>query len=127
MIGRTSYVVTVLALAIGCGGKARGPDTYRADTQSLLSLRSAQLKTCYDAALASDATLAGTVRVNFVVAKKTGMLTKATIDPASTAPEPLGRCVLQALDGLKLDPPDRNEGRATFEYAFQAQAASTGS
>lgn len=118
-----TYVLpVVVAATAACGGKARKPDVYRADTRQLLDMRNAQLKSCYDSALASDPTMAGTVKVQFVVAKKTGTVTDAKVDPASTAPAPLGECVIQALQGLKLEPPDRNEGRATFEYAFQPPA-----
>lgn len=113
-----------VALTAACGGKARGTDTYRADTENMLGMRMGQLQSCYDQALANDPKLAGTVKVQFVVAKKTGVVTDAKVDPASTAPEPLNNCVLQALEGLKLDPPDKNEGRATFEYAFEPQPAS---
>lgn len=123
---KASSITVVLGFALtaaACGGKARGPESYRADTQQLLDLRAAQIKSCYDEALAANATLAGTVRVTFVVEKKTGEITKAEIDPASNAPEPLGACVLQGLQGLKLDPPDKNEGQATFEYAFSPTPA----
>lgn len=119
-----ALAVTAITGMFACGGKARKPDSYRADTQQLLDMRTAQLKSCYDTALATDPTMAGTVKVHFAVAKKTGAITNPTIDPASTAPAPLGECLLQSLQGLKLDPPDRNEGQATFEYAFQPQAAS---
>lgn len=118
-------VIAALVLAAGCGGKARGPEAYRNDTQSLLEARSAQLQSCYDAALATDATLAGKVRVSFVVAKKTGAVKDAKVDPATAAPAPLNACVLKVLEGLVLDPADRNEGRATFEYEFRAPPAST--
>lgn len=37
----------------------------------------------------------------------------------TTAPAPLGQCVLRAVEGLKLDPGDRMEGHATFVYDFQ--------
>jgi hypothetical protein len=33
--------------------------------------------------------------------------------------------VLKAVEGLKLDPPDRNEGRATFVYEFKPAPAAT--
>jgi hypothetical protein len=120
----SSSALAVAAL-VGCGGKARSPDIYRADTQQLLDMHSTQLRGCYNEALATNATLAGTVKVHFVVAKKTGAITDVKLDPASTAPEPIGRCVLQALEGLTLSPADRRDGRATFEYAFQPPAAST--
>ncbi len=125
MTTRTMLLAGALvALTAACGGKARGPDTYRADTENMLGMRMGQLQSCYDEALAKDPNVAGTVKVQFVVAKKTGVVTDAKVDPASTAPESLNSCVLQALEGLKLDPPDKNEGRATFEYAFQPRPAS---
>ena len=106
----------VATLACACGGKARGVDTYRADTQRLLDTRADFLRTCYDQALATHPGLAGTVKVSFVVAKKTGQLSSPQVDPA--APAPLGKCVVDSLQGLALQPPDRNEGRATFVWAF---------
>lgn len=114
-----SIMIAAAVSLCACGGKARPVDAYRADTEQLLATRDAQIRSCYDAALTSNPTLAGTVKVHFVVAKKTGAITNPTLDPASTAPAPLGDCVMQALAGLTLSPADRNEGRATFEYAFQ--------
>jgi len=116
-----------LGLLGACGGTARNMQTYRADTQNLLASRSSQVEQCYQQALTTDASAGGTVTVQFVVAKKTGMISKATIDPAhTTAPAALGDCVLQAVEGLVLNPPDRNEGRATFTYEFKPQEGVTG-
>jgi len=122
MTTRTTMHFALALVAAACGGTARGTESYRADTQKLLDTRQATLKGCYDEALKTDAKLTGTVKVNFVVQKKTGVIVKPELDPTTAAPEPLGRCVFQALDGLKLDPPDRHEGRASFEYAFKPGA-----
>ncbi len=112
--------LALLAGATACSFAARAPETYRDDTQKLLDTRNAQVKSCYDDALKTDAKIAGTVPVNFVVELETGKLVKAAIDPAkTTAPPALGECVLKAVDGLKLDPPDANEGQATFVYEFK--------
>lgn len=118
-------ILGLLAVATAaCSGTARGLETYRTDTQQLLSSRDAQIKSCYDDALKADGKLAGTVAIHFVVEKKTGELSGATIDPTrSTASKPLGDCVLTAVKGLKLVPPDKNEGRATFVYEFKATPA----
>lgn len=107
-------------LASACG-TAREADAYRADTEKLLDTRSGQLKSCYDEALKSNGQLAGTVTVRFVVEKDTGAITQpAIVADKTTAPPQLGQCVLKAVEGLKLDPGDRNEGRATFVYEFKA-------
>lgn len=107
------------ACAAGCG-TARSIDAYRSDTEKLLQTRSDQIKSCYDAALKNDRNLAGTVAVKFVVGRDTGVISQAAIDAAkTTAPAALGQCVLHAVDGLKLDPGDRNDGDATFVYEFK--------
>ena len=51
------------------------------------------------------------------VEKKTGKLKEAKADQAhTTAPEPVVLCVLESLAGLTLQPPDGNDGKATFAY-----------
>lgn len=117
---RTLVLLTALSLGLGaCAGTVRAPATYRDDTQRLLETRSDQLKRCYDAALATDPTLAGKVTVQFKVQQKTGVISDVTVDPSTaSAPRPLIDCLLQAFDGLMLEPPDVNEGQATFTYEF---------
>lgn len=113
-------IAASLVAAAACGGTARGLEAYRADTTKLLDTRSAQLRSCYDDALKTNDKLAGSVTVEFVVENKTGMVSRATVDAArSSAPPVLGQCVVRAIDGLVLAPPDRNEGRATFTYEFK--------
>ena len=121
---RMSILGLLVVATAACSGTARGLEAYRTDTQQLLSSRDAQIKSCYDDALKSDRKLEGTVALRFVVEKKSGELSGATIDPSrSTAPKPLGDCVLTAVKGLRLVPPDKNEGRATFVYEFKPTAA----
>jgi hypothetical protein len=125
--GSMLAVALAVALAAGCAGTKRSPQAYRADTQRVLETRNPQVKLCYDLVLAgpAGAATAGTVTVRFVVEKKTGVFRKATVDPAaSSAGEPLIMCVLESLRDLKLDPPDANEGQATFRYELQPATAS---
>lgn len=114
----------LIASAAACGGTARGLEAYRDDTSKLLETRNAQLQSCYSDALKTDAKLSGTVTVQFVVEKKTGAVSQPSVDQSkSTAPPVLGDCVVKAIDGLTLAPPDRNEGRATFVYEFKPNPA----
>lgn len=127
-LARTAALPTVLAAALlaGCAGTKRSPQAYRADTQQVLATRDDQIKRCYDKVLAADAAATGTVTVHFVVEKKTGAFTKATVDPShSNAREPLVMCVLEAMNGLKLQPPDANEGQASFTYELTPTPAPT--
>ena len=118
------FAAALLASAAACAGTARGLEAYRTDTNNLLETRSAQLKSCYDDALKTDAKLAGTVTVQFIVEKQTGAIANAAVEQdKTTAPPILGQCVVKAVDGLVLAPPDRNEGRATFVYEFKPTTA----
>lgn len=120
---------TIVALglaAAACTGTSRGLEAYRDDTTGLLNTRRAELATCYNDALKADARAHGTVTVQFVVEKSSGTIGHTAVDPArSNAPAALGQCVVHAIDGLVLAPPDRNEGRATFVYEFKANPAPT--
>lgn len=118
------FTAAALASLAACAGTSRGVAAYRTDTSALVESRSAQVKACYDDALKADASLAGTVTVQFVVEKQTGAIRQATVAADQRpAPPALGQCVVKALDGLVLAPPDRNEGRATFVYDFQPTPA----
>ena len=122
----TPLAVFTIAMATACAATKRSPQAYRADTQKALESRDAQIKSCYDELLKQDATAGGTVTIRFVVEKKTGTFTQATVDPSSSnAKEPLLLCVLNAVNGLKLDPPDANEGQATFTYELRPSSPST--
>ncbi|MCB9567602.1 MAG: AgmX/PglI C-terminal domain-containing protein [Myxococcales bacterium] len=117
------YTAFVAASSVlpGCSCVARNADTYRADTRSLVETRNDAIKRCYDVALTTDPNLSGDVVVNFVVEKKTGKIMNTAIDTGkTTAPESLGTCIVEAIDGLTLDPVDQREGQATFRWTFKA-------
>ena len=113
---------TLAALALvvgGCSFYARSPDQYRDDTSTLLSSKSAELNTCYDNAVKAEPTAAGKVTVQFTVETKTGKIKDVAADASrTTAPQSLVSCVVTALNGLVLAPPDQRDGKATFEYEF---------
>lgn len=120
------WLSAALASTAACAGPSRNVASYRDDTASLLETRNPELKACYEAALQTDTKLAGTVTVQFVVQGESGTIKNPTIDPTrSTATPALGECVLKAINGLVLAPPDRNEGRATYTYEFRPDAAPT--
>ena len=115
----TTLIVAAFALASGCA--ARDADTYRTDTRSLLQTRNDSIKNCYDVALATDPNVSGDVAVNFIIEKKTGKIMNTAIDAErTTAPEALGACIVEAIDGLTLDPVDKREGQASFIWRFKA-------
>lgn len=120
-MSKTMFAGALLATA-ACA-TTRSPQVYRADTQKLLDTRTGQLTTCYEEALKKNPELGGVVAVRFVIEKKTGTFTQVGIDPAtSQTTEPLTVCVLTAIEGLKLEPPDGNEGRASFVYVLRPAA-----
>ena len=116
-----SLVVVASAVIPGCTCLARDAETYRADTRNLLETRSGDIKSCYDAALTADPKLEGQVVVKFKVEKKTGKIIDTAVDKERTkAPETLSKCIVEAIDGLTLDPVDQRDGLATFSWTFKA-------
>lgn len=111
-----------MGMLAGCSFHARDADSYRKATRELLETRNPDIKGCYDAELTKDATMSGTVVVKFNVQKESGKLVNIAVDEgASSAPASLRECVVKAIDGLALDPPDEREGDATFQWEFQVQ------
>lgn len=101
-------------------GTARSQAVYAADASRLLETRASDLQRCYNEVLTTQPGAAGVVTVKFLVLPSSGTIKDATIDRSqTTAPDVLDRCVLDAMVGLNLTPPDRNEGHATFMYEFK--------
>lgn len=104
----------------GCSFHARGPDDYKKDTRALLDTRGDQIKSCYDTLLKEDKKARGKVVLTFTVQKGTGEFTDVAIkEKGSSDSEALRKCVLDAVAGLKLDPADERDGKATFVYEFK--------
>lgn len=116
----SGLLVATAGLSSACQFHARGPEDYQQATRALLETRSAQIKSCYDNVLKQDKAASGTVVVHFTVQAETGAITGAEVTPESTAPTPLGQCIVNAMDGLALDPPDARDGDATFMWEFRA-------
>jgi hypothetical protein len=108
----------------GCAGQfaQRDESKYREDSRALLMTKAPTIKACYDGALKADPKVAGMVVVHFKVQPETGLVVEPRLDDQkTTAPATLGSCVLRAVEGLKLDPADSNEGLATFAWEFKAR------
>jgi hypothetical protein len=121
----TVPVVALCAVGtMGCSFAKRSPEMYREDTRALLETKSGELQACYDSYLKSDKSASGNVTVFFVVQKETGKITRAEVKDAN-APQALQDCVTSSLVGLTLDPPDADDGHATFTYEFHVQEAAT--
>lgn len=121
---KASFVTTLFVVGLisaGCSFHARDADGYRKDTRTLLESKSGDIKACYDAALTKDPKVSGSVIVHFTVEKKTGTVKEAKVDAASTAPAELSQCVVTAIQGLVLDPPDARDGDATYSWEFQVR------
>ena len=100
----------------------RDGEGYRKDTRAMLDTKSGAIKACYDELLKADPTVAGKVVVNFTVQGETGKITDPTVDQAqTTAPEALSHCVLAALDGAALEPPDKCPAKASYTWEFAPQ------
>ncbi len=107
---------------LACGGFARTPEQWTEDTYKLLESKSGDMTTCYNKALEKNPLLEGTVTVDFIVHNKTGQVAKVRVDAnKSTAADPARKCVVDAVQDLKLGPPDANTGKATFTWEFKRE------
>jgi hypothetical protein len=111
-----------LTLSASCQFHARDASSYRKVTRELLETKNGDIKSCYDVELKQDPKVSGTVVVHFTVQKESGKITAAQLDPSSTAPAALGHCVVNAIEGLTLDPPDARDGNATFSWEFRVKS-----
>lgn len=116
---RSTLVFGLLLLA-GCEYHARGPEDYRSVTREVIETRTSQIQSCYDDVLKTDKAAKGSVTVHFFVQEETGAFQNIEALPSSTAPEALQKCVVSALEGLVLAPPDARKGDATFSFDFAA-------
>jgi hypothetical protein len=107
-------------VSTGCSFYARDAEDYKKVTRELVETKNTSIKDCYDVALATNETVSGSVVINFTVEKKTGKIMNPVVDPSSSAPADLSTCVVSAIDGLILDPPDAREGQATFTWNLEA-------
>jgi hypothetical protein len=117
-----AMIIAPLLFSVGCTFYARDPDAYRQVTRELVDTRGQDIKDCYDVALQTNETVSGNVVVNFTVEKKTGKVMNPVVDPSTTAPPELAKCVVDAVNGLQLDPADAREGQATFTWKFEVGA-----
>ena len=111
------------AIACGLAGCAvRDAAMYRDDTRKLLETKESVVRECYDAELQKDPQAGGKVIVSFTVQKDTGVIVDPKVDDLQSTPNRvLRKCVVDALQGLTLDPPDERDGDATFTWDFQAK------
>lgn len=119
-----TIIGTIAVMSIwltACAGQLahRDSDRYREDSRALIMTKAPNVKSCYDQALKADPKVAGTVVLHFKVQPETGQVIEARLDDKKTTAPGLGRCVLQVMDGLKLEPPDASEGLATFAWEFR--------
>ena len=119
----TKLGLAAAALGVaGCSFMMRSPAQYRDDTRAVIDTNRPAIEACYTEALKNKQDLTGRVSVMFSVQPETGIITNTRVDEAqTTAPEQLAQCVVQAVEGLTLAPPDEKEGQATFYFDFVAQ------
>jgi hypothetical protein len=119
---RKPFIAAMLSVcAAGLSACAvRSPEMYRDDTRKLLSTKRSVLEACYDAELQTHPQATGKVIVHFTVERETGRVLNPKIDDLLSTPNrTLRGCVLDAMRGLTLAPPDDRNGDATFTWEFK--------
>jgi hypothetical protein len=108
----------ICAALAGCA--VRSPEMYRDDARRLLNSKRSILAACYDAELQTHPSASGRVIVRFTIERTSGKVIHPQIDDLLSTPNrTLRGCVLDAMQGLVLAPPDERNGEATFIWEFQ--------
>ena len=117
---RTLGVALLAGSAVALSACAvRSPEMYRDDTRKLLTGKRSVLEACYDAELQTHPQATGKVIVHFTIERDTGRVLNPKIDDLLSTPNrTLRGCVLDAMRGLVLSPPDERNGDATFTWDF---------
>lgn len=114
--------LAVTSFATGCA--YRDAKMFVDDTSKVLATRNNEIKACYDGILKGTPTVGGKVTVKFEVETEEGKLVNISVDKAgTTAPDAVADCVKKNIEGLKLSPPDKKTGDATWVYEFAPGAA----
>lgn len=117
-----SSLVLVSALSVGCSFAARNPKSYSDVVEKEISTRKKEIKKCYDAILDKDEKAGGLVVVKFKVAAESGEIQDVKVDEKkTTASKEVVACLVDNMNGLKIDPPDQREGHASFEFEFKGK------
>jgi hypothetical protein len=117
-LAKSSLLALALGMTSGCA--VRSPEMYRDDTRKLLTAKRPVLAACYDAELQTHNDATGKVIVHFTIERDTGRVLNPRIDDLLSTPNrTLRGCVLDAMHGLVLDPPDERNGDATFTWEFR--------
>ncbi|AUX37063.1 MULTISPECIES: AgmX/PglI C-terminal domain-containing protein [Sorangium] len=116
-------MMVLVSASAGCSFAVRNAEMYRDDTAALLETRRDEIRACYDAELARNPGAQGKVAVDFTVLEDSGRITNVAVDPAgTTASDEVASCVVKAIDGLVLAPPDEKQGKGKFVWEFTAGA-----
>ena len=114
-----AIVVTCAIAATLQGCALRDARTFVSDTQSVTAPKQEDIRACHTQTLKSNAAAAGLVVVNFSWEKDTGKMTNLVVVPGqTTAPAELQACVTKNLEGLALQPPDKQTASMTWSYDF---------
>jgi hypothetical protein len=114
-----SIAMTCAVAAALQGCALRDARTFVSDTQSVTAPKQEVIRACHTQALKTNPTAAGLVVVNFTWEKDTGKMTNLVVVPGqTTAPTELQACVTKNLEGLMLQPPDKQTATITWSYDF---------
>ncbi len=109
-----------MASTFACSGVSRSRGAYLDDTAVLLDTREPQVQGCYDQALQRNRALVGKLTLTVRVERGTGKLIAFDWDRnRSTVDELLAVCVMRALEGLRLEDPDRREAEVPYSWVFR--------
>lgn len=116
-VARASAVALALAASLaGCANSGFG-EGVRKDVGARMTAAGAPISACYEAALARNRKLKGTMQLAFVAEKGTGKFTQVRVERTDLADPELERCVVEQVGRLALETPQK--ANVSIQYPLE--------
>jgi hypothetical protein len=116
----TNKLLAMLFLPmLGCAGSGLGKEV-RQDVSTQMTAAEPNLNTCFQAALARNRKVQGTITLGIVAESGTGKFTKVAVQKSDVGDPELERCVIEQISTLKLTKPTKTNLQVEYPVKFTA-------
>jgi hypothetical protein len=103
----------------GCAGSGLGKEV-RQDVTTQMTAAEPNLNTCFQAALARNRKVQGSITLGIVAENGTGKFTKVAVEKSDVGDPELERCVIEQVSALKLAKPTKTNLKLEYPVRFTA-------
>ncbi len=116
----TNKLLTMLFLPmLGCAGSGLG-QAVRQDVTTQMTAAEPNLNTCFQAALARNRKVQGSITLGIVAESGTGKFTQVAVEKSDVGDPELEKCVVEQVSTLKLATPTKTQLKVEYPVRFTA-------